>query len=147
MAQKCENDLKTYQNHIRITSKPRQNRIKPYQNHIKITEGSLEVKLPTYGHMEKQRREEAEKSKEEERRSEKRRNQKKEDAGAREGGKVAKHYAFSDVLRFRRVKSRHAKAAGAEPPRKMRDEKLHAVVAQSTFRSQNAKNTAGSGHL
>ena len=141
MAQKCENDLKTYQNHIRITSKPRQNRIKPYQNHIKITEGSLEVKLPTYGQMEKQRREEAEKSKEEERRSEKRRNQKKEDAGAREGGKVAKHYAFSDVLRFRR------KAAGAEPAGQMRGEKLHAVVARSTFRSQNAENTAGSGHL
>ena len=34
-------------------------------------------------------------------------------------------------------KSRLAKAAGAEPAAQMRDEKLHAVVARSTFRSQN----------
>ena len=34
-------------------------------------------------------------------------------------------------------KSRLAKAAGAEPAGQMRDEKLHAVVARSTFRSQN----------
>ena len=31
-------------------------------------------------------------------------------------------------------KSRLAKAAGAEPSGQMRDEKVHAVVAQSTFR-------------
>ena len=30
-------------------------------------------------------------------------------------------------------KSRLAKAAGAEPARQMRDEKLHAVVVRSTF--------------
>ena len=41
-------------------------------------------------------------------------------------------------------KSRLAKAAGAEPAGQMRDEKLHAVVARSTFRSQNVKNTRGS---
>ena len=34
-------------------------------------------------------------------------------------------------------KSRLAKGAGAEPAGQMRDEKLHAVVARSTFRSQN----------
>ena len=34
-------------------------------------------------------------------------------------------------------KSRLAKAAGAEPAGQMRDEKVHAVVARSTFRSQN----------
>ena len=39
-------------------------------------------------------------------------------------------------------KSRLAKAAGAEPAGQMRDEKLHAVVARSTFRSQNVQNTA-----
>ena len=33
------------------------------------------------------------------------------------------------------------KAAGAEPAGQMRDEKLHAVVARSTCRSQNAQNT------
>ena len=38
-------------------------------------------------------------------------------------------------------KSRLAKAAGAEPAGQMRDEKLHAVVARSTFRSQNIQNT------
>ena len=36
-------------------------------------------------------------------------------------------------------KSRLAKAAGAEPAGQMRDEKLHAVVARSTFQSQNVK--------
>ena len=36
-------------------------------------------------------------------------------------------------------RSRLAKAAGAEPSGRMRDEKLHAVVARSTFRSQKAK--------
>ena len=38
-------------------------------------------------------------------------------------------------------KSRLAKAAGAEPAGQMRDEKLHAVVARSTFRSQDVQNT------
>ena len=33
-------------------------------------------------------------------------------------------------------KSNLAKAAGAEPADQMRDEKLHAVVARSTFPSQ-----------
>ena len=35
-----------------------------------------------------------------------------------------------------------AKRWGAEPCGQMRDEKLHAVVAQSTFRSQKAKGTS-----
>ena len=39
-------------------------------------------------------------------------------------------------------KSRLAKAAGAEPSGQMRDEKLHAGVARSTFGSQNAHNTS-----
>ena len=43
-------------------------------------------------------------------------------------------------------KSRLAKAAGAEPAGQMRDEKLHAVVARSTFPSQNV-NTRGSDHF
>ena len=41
-------------------------------------------------------------------------------------------------------KSRLAKAAGAEPSGQMRDEKLHAVVARSTFASEKAKSTARS---
>ena len=44
-------------------------------------------------------------------------------------------------------KSRLAKAAGAEPSGQMRDEKLHAVVAQSTFRSQNVQNASVSDHF
>ena len=44
-------------------------------------------------------------------------------------------------------KSRLAKAAGAEPAGQMRDDKLHAVVARSTFRSQNVQNTSASDHF
>ena len=44
-------------------------------------------------------------------------------------------------------KSRLAKVAGAEPAGQMRDEKLHAVVARSTFRSQNVQNTPLSDHF
>ena len=44
-------------------------------------------------------------------------------------------------------KSRLAKAAGAEPAGQMRDEKLHAVVARSTFPSQNVQNTPASDHF
>ena len=44
-------------------------------------------------------------------------------------------------------KSRLAKAAGAEPAGQMRDEKLHAVVTRSTFRSQNVQNTPFSDHF
>ena len=44
-------------------------------------------------------------------------------------------------------KSRLAKAAGAEPAGHRSDEKLHAVVARSTFPSQKVQNTRGSGPL
>ena len=44
-------------------------------------------------------------------------------------------------------KSRLAKAAGAKPAGERRDEKLHAVVARSTFPSQNAQNTRCSEHF
>jgi len=75
--------------------------------------------------------------------SEKSKSQKKEDAGAGKGRKVAKHCFFQcfgapDGCQVRRL----AKAAGAEPSREMRDEKLHGVVARSTFRSQNAKSAS-----
>ena len=62
------------------------------------------------------------------RRSEKRKSEKQEDAGARKGRKVTIHGGS---------KSNLAKAVGAEPAGQMRDEKLHAVVARSTFRSPN----------
>ena len=44
-------------------------------------------------------------------------------------------------------KSRLAKAAGAEPAGHRSDEKLHAVVARSTFPSQNVQNEPGSDHF
>ena len=44
-------------------------------------------------------------------------------------------------------KSRLVKAAGAEAARQMRDEKLHAVVARSTFRSEKVQNTPGPDHF
>ena len=112
-----------------------------------IIEGSLEVKLPTIWTDEKQRwsrrieKRREEQKRAEERRSEKRKSQKKEDAGARKGRKVAKHCVFPMICGSRGSKSRLARAAGAEPAGQMRDEKLHAVVARSTFRSQNVRST------
>ena len=44
-------------------------------------------------------------------------------------------------------KSRLAKAAGADPAGHRSDEKLHAVVARSTFPSQNVQNTSGPDHF
>ena len=46
-----------------------------------------------------------------------------------------------------RSKSKLAKAAGAEPAGQMRDDKLHAVVARSTFRSQNVQSTSAPDHF
>ena len=54
-----------------------------------IAEGSLEIELPTIWKMEKQRREESRRRRQEVRRSEKRNREKNEDAGARQGRKVA----------------------------------------------------------
>jgi hypothetical protein len=68
--------------------------------------------------------------------------QKKEAAGARSGRKVTKHHVFPMFCGSGRSKSRLAKAAGAEPFREMRGEKLHAVAARIAFRSQSAKNTS-----
>ena len=97
--------------------------------------------------MEKQRWEESERRREAVRRSEKRKRENKEDAGARKGGKVAVHCVFRMICGSRGSKSSLAKAAGAEPSGQMRDEKLHAVVARSTFPSQNAQSTPGLDHF
>ena len=79
--------------------------------------------------------------------SQKRKDQKKEDAGARKGRKVAKHCVFPMICGSGGSTSRLAKATGAEPAGQMRDEKLHAVVARSTFPSQNVQSTRGSDHF
>ena len=96
----------------------------------KIIQGSLEAKLPTIW----QRREE-------EKRSKKRKSQRKEAASARKGRRVAKQYVFPMICGCGRSKSRLAKAC------QMSDEKLHAVVAQSAFRSQNVQSTPFSKHF
>ena len=72
-------------------------------------------------------------------REEKRREEKK-----KEDRKVVKH-CFPKICRSGGSKSRLAKAAGAEPAGQMRDAKLHAVVARSTW-SKCTKHT-GSGPL
>ena len=63
--------------------------------------------------------------------SQKKETQKKGDAGAQEGGKVAKHGVcpMPMIRGSGGSKSRLAQAAGAEPSGQMRDEKLHAVAA------------------
>ena len=63
------------------------------------------------------------------------------------GGKVAKHCVFPMICGSGGSKSRLAKAAGAEPAGQRRDEKLHAVVARSTFPSENVQNTPFSDHF
>ena len=91
---------------------------------------------------EKQRWEESETGRAEESRSEKRKSEKKEDAGARKSRKVAKHCVFPMICGSVGPKSRLAKAAGTEPCGQMRDEKLHAVAARSTFsKSKCTKHT------
>ena len=72
---------------------------------------------------------------------EKRKIRRKEDGDARKGRKVAKHCVFPMICGSGGSKSRLAKAAGAEPAGQISDEKLHAVVAQSRFPSQNVQNT------
>ena len=83
----------------------------------------------------------------EKREDQKRKSKKKEDADARKGRKVAKHCVFPMIWGSGGSKSRLAKAAGAEPAGQMRDEKVHAVVARSTFPSQNVQNTPAPDHF
>ena len=103
---------------------------------MNMIEGSLEVNFRQYGQL-KSRGE----------KSQKRKDQKKEDADARKGRKVAIHCVFPMICGSGGSKSRLAKAAGAEPAGQMRHEKVHAVVARSTFPRQNGQNTRGSDHF
>ena len=113
-------------------------------NHNFIIEGSLEVKLPTIW----TDRWKAEQGRgREKRKMRRKKSKKKEDADAWKGRKVAKHSVFPMIWGSGGSKSRLAKAAGAEPAGQMRDEKLHAVVARSTFASQNVQNTWCSEHF
>ena len=93
-----------------------------------------------------QRREESEKRREEKRREEKRREerrskkrkpQKKEDPGVQKDRRSRNTVFFQGFVAPEA--SRLAKAAGAGPSGQMRDVKMHAVVARSTFPSQKSK--------
>ena len=106
-------------------------------------EGSLEVKLPTIWTDEKQRWEESEKRREEERRSKRESLRRKKIQVPQKVGKSRNTVFFQCFVAPERL----AKAAGAEPYGQMRDEKLHAVVARSTFPSQNVQNTPVSEHF
>ena len=65
----------------------------------------------------------------------------------RKGRKVATYCVFPMICGSGGSKSRLAKAAGAGPAGQMRDEKLHAVVARSTFASEKAKKTSRSEYF
>ena len=95
----------------------------------------------------KSRGEKSQKRKDQKKEDEKRKSQKKEDADARKGRKVAIHCVFPMICGSGGSKSRLAKAAGAEAAGQMGDEKVHAVVARSTFPSQNVQNTTWSDHF
>ena len=89
-----------------------------------MIQGSLEAKLPTiwtYGKAQPGRNSEVEKVRRERIRDGE--SQKREDAGAREGRKVAKGCVFPMFWGSGGSKSRLAKAAGAEPAGQMGDEK------------------------
>ena len=107
-----------------------------------IIEGSLEVKLPTIWRDDKQSREvESEDEQTAEKRS------REEDTCVRNVRKVAKCCVFPLICGSVGSKSRLAKAAGAEPCRHRRNEKLHGAVARSTFSSQVVQKTPFPGHF
>ena len=91
------------------------------------------MKLPTIWKDEKHSHEETRTWRKSEGRRSDGESQKREDVGARKGRKVAKHCVFSMSCGSGGSKNRLAKAAGAEVAGQIRDEKLHAVVARSTF--------------
>ena len=97
-----------------------------------LIEGSLDVKLPTIW---RDGKAEVGRAREEKKRSE----------------KVAKSrftvFFFPMICGSGGSKSNLAKVAGAEPAGQRRDEKLHAVVARSTFPSQNVQSTPTSDHF
>ena len=104
-----------------------------------LVAGSLETKVLTIWTDETHSQEEAEPGRNsdvEKVRREKIRDgesQKREDAGARKGRKSQNAVFFPMCCGSKSRHSRLAKAAGAEPAGQMRDEKVHAVVARSTF--------------
>ena len=123
--------------HFRILGFPC---IVPYSKTPTMIEGSLEARKKlghgeSYkGENERWRRSDIDKAR-------------REKMQVRRGRKVAKHCVFLMFCGSGGSKSGLAKAAGAEPAGQMRDEKMHAVVARSTFESENCQNTRFSDHF
>ena len=88
-----------------------------------------------------------EKRREEERRSKRESLRRKKIQVREKVGKSRNTVFFPMICGSGGSKSRLAKAAGAEPCGQMRDEKLNAVVARSTFASKKAKSTSRSEHF
>ena len=108
-----------------------------WENYL-LVEGSLEVKPPD--NMDRWKAEMGSVREEKRREEEKERvRRKKIQVREKVGNSV-----FPMIRGSGGSKSRLAKAAGAELAGRMRDEKLHAVVARSTFRSKHVQNTPGS---
>ena len=110
---------------------------------VKYDRRNLEVKLPTIC---RDRKAEVGRVREEKSRSEK--GQRRERVGSKKM-QVREKVGKSRFTVFfpRGSKSNLAKAAGAEPAGQMRDEKLHAVVARSTFPSQKCQKPTISDHF
>ena len=107
--------------------------------YIQLIKGSLEAKLPTIWRDENAGRLSRSSDMEKVR---------KEKMQVREKGRdVANHCVFPVFCGPGGSKSRLAKAAGAETSGQMRHEKLHPVVARSTFCSQKWQNTSCSDHF
>ena len=117
---------------------------------VHIFEGSLEVKLPTIW---RDGKAEVGRVREEKSRSEKIREEKEWEARRcrcakrRKGRKVTIHCVFPMICGSKGSKSNLAKAAGAEPSGQMRDKKLHAIEARSTFPSQKCQKPTVSDHF
>ena len=88
-----------------------------------------------------------EKRRVEERRWQKRKSQKKEAQMREKVGKSRDTVFFQWFVAPEGRKVGSLKRRGAEPSGQMRDKKVHAVVARSTFRSQSVQNTPFSGSL
>ena len=88
-----------------------------------VTEGRLEAKpnFQRYGQMKKQRWEESEREKKKKKEDQRKKNQKKEDAGVRKS-KVRNHCVSPMICGSAGLTSRLAKAAGAEPSGRRRDD-------------------------
>ena len=112
--------------------------------YIIMVEGSLEVKLPTVDGKAEVGRVREKKPRSEKIREEKEWEERR--CGCEKVGKSRFTVFFPMICGSGGSKSWLAKAAGAEPSGQMRNEKLHAVSARSTFPSQNVQNTLGSDH-